>query len=86
MKSFMLIVSTPQGEMFHEPAVKLSLRGAMGDLAIMAGHTPLVTTVQQGQCRIELESGEEKAGQTEGGILTVGKENVTLLSGCFEWE
>ena len=37
MKTFLLIISTPDGEMFNGEAVNISLRGVEGDLAVMAG-------------------------------------------------
>lgn len=85
MNSFPLLISTPNGEIFRGEAVNLSLRGQLGDLAIMAGHIPFVTSVKPCDCRIELPDGTEKTGHTDGGLLTVGKELTTLLSGSFEW-
>ena len=85
MKTFRLIISSPDGSIFDGQAVCISTRGAMGDFAIMAGHAPFVTTIKAGKCKIELEDGE-KNGVTDGGILTVSKENVTLLSSSFKWE
>ncbi len=86
MNTYMLTVSSPDGNIFHEKVSALFLRGANGDLAILAGHIPFVTTVQPGECRIELEDTTEKTGITDGGILTVSKDEVTLLSGTFRWK
>ena len=46
MNEYHLTVSTPSGTVFDGDAVFLSLRGAGGDLAVMAGHIPFVTTVK----------------------------------------
>ena len=85
MKTFRLIISSPDGNLFDGQAVCISTRGAEGDFAVMAGHTPFITTVKAGECNIELED-EDKIGTTAGGILTVSKENVTLLSSSFQWK
>lgn len=85
MKSFLLKISSPDGDVFSDEAVKLSVRGTEGDLAVMAGHIPFVSYVKSCDCRIELEDGSEKIGHTEGGVLTVSKEKVILLSGSFTW-
>ena len=85
MKTFRLIISSPDGNLFDGQAVCISTRGAMGDFAVMAGHAPFITTVKAGDCKIELEQ-EEKIGTTAGGILTVSKEVTTLLSSSFEWK
>ena len=86
MTTFKLTVSSPDGDLFSGEIVNLSLRGAMGDLAVMAGHVPFITSVVPGECKIEFEDGEEKIGTTEGGILTVAKDKVTLLAGSFKWK
>jgi len=86
MKTFPLIISSPDGEVFRSTVSKISLRGCEGDLAVMAGHIPFVTTVRECDCTVETESGEIKTGHTEGGILNVAEDSVTLLSGSFVWK
>jgi len=85
MKTFRLIISSPDGHLFNGEAVKISVRGSEGELAVMAGHIPFITAVKPCACRIELEDGTEKEGYTDGGILTVSPESTTLLSGSFRW-
>ena len=86
MTPFALVVSSPEGDLFRGEAVRISLRGSEGDLAVMAGHTPFVTAVKPCECYVELESGEIMVATTDGGILTVTNERVTLLSGSFEFK
>lgn len=86
MKTYLLTVSTPDGHLFRDDVVFLSLRGVEGDLAIMAGHTPFVTSVHPCEVRIELPDESWKNGFTDGGLLTVAPEGVTLLSGHFSWK
>ncbi len=86
MKTFLLKISSPEGELFSGDVVKLSLRGTEGDLAVMAGHIPFVSYVKPCDCRIELEDGTEKIGAIQGGVLTVAKEKVILLSGDLAWK
>ena len=85
MNTFKLSITSPDGELFSGEVLRIILRGAEGDLAIMAGHIPFVTTVKSGECRILLEDETEKTGYADGGILTVSAEKVTLLSGSFHW-
>lgn len=85
MKEFTLTISSPDGNIFSGKAVFLSIRGAEGDLAVLADHTPFVTSIQPCVCRFELNDGTEKALRIGGGLLTVSKNNVTLLSNsCTE--
>lgn len=86
MNTFKLKISSPDGDVFEDEIVCISLRGASGDLAVMAGHIPFVTSVKSCECKLELKDGNEKIGHTDGGLLTVSAESTTLLSGSFCWK
>ena len=85
MKTFKFVISTPDGNLFEGNIARVSLRGAEGDLAIMANHTPFVTSVKPCRAHIELEDGSVKEFQVERGLLSVGSNKVTLMSGSAEW-
>lgn len=86
MSLYPLVVSSPDGDVFRGDVFMLTLRGAAGDLAILAGHIPFVTAVKAGACKIELEDGRELLAHTDGGILSVSTDSVTLLSGSFTFD
>ena len=86
MNTFKLTVASPLGNVFDGDAFMLTVRGIEGELAVMAGHAAFMTTVKPCDCKIELSAEEIKTGHTDGGILTVGKDSVTLISGTFEWK
>ena len=86
MKLFDLAISTPDGAAFEGEAAGLSVRGAEGDLKIMADHAPFATSLQPCQCRIDLPEGNIRTGKVDGGLLIVADNKATLLSGSFEWE
>ncbi len=86
MNTFNLTVATPDGNKFGGEVIGLFVRGADGDLAILAGHMPFITSVQAGKCRIHLPDDEEKSATLDGGLLTVSDKAVTLLSGSFAWD
>ena len=86
MKTYKLVVASPDGNLYDGQAINLSLRGADGDLAIMAGHTPFITSVKPGKCTIETEDGEIREGAIEGGLLAVSGSEVILLSSGFSWK
>ncbi len=81
--TYRLTVASPDGNLFEGDVYSLSLRGVEGELAILAGHTPFVTSVVPCTCRIEEEDGTEHLGHTEGGILTVSSEGTVLLASSF---
>ncbi|MBR2338050.1 MAG: F0F1 ATP synthase subunit epsilon [Clostridia bacterium] len=86
MNTFLLTIASPDGNAFDEQAATLTLRGVEGELAVMAGHVPFVTSVKAGDCTVELPDGTERVGYADGGILSVGKDRVTLLAGSFRWK
>ncbi|MCH5170212.1 MAG: F0F1 ATP synthase subunit epsilon [Oscillospiraceae bacterium] len=85
MNTFKLVISSPDGNRFDGEATGLYLRGSEGDLAILAGHIPFITPVVPCDCKVTTEDETEKIGHTDGGILTVSEDKVTLLSGSFVW-
>ena len=86
MKAFKVQIAAPDGLRYDGEAVQLSVRGIGGDLAILAGHIPMMTTIRPGTCRVVTADGETRTGATHGGILTVGKDSVIALLGDWEVE
>ncbi len=85
MNTFSLNISSYDGTIFEEEVTMLILRGASGDLAIMAGHIPFATSVVPCVCRIKKDGDTELSANIKSGLLTVTDEKVMLLSGSFEW-
>ena len=87
MNTFRLIIASPDGNLFDGQVYMLTVRGSEGELAILAGHVPFVTTVVPCQCKIETaaEDEDDRIGYTDGGLLSVSRDTVTLLSSSFRW-
>ena len=86
MNTYKLTVSSPDGTVFQDEVFELSLRGASGDLAVLAGHIPFTTSVMNAPCAVWLDESTKKTATTDGGLLNVGAESVTLLSGSFKFD
>ncbi len=86
MNTFHLTVSSPDGNKFSGDVIKLDVRGTEGELAIMAGHVPFVTSLVEAPVTVTLPDDTEKVAFAKGGLLTVDKDNVTLISGSFEFK
>ena len=86
MNTFTLTIATPDGNRFHGEAEGLFVRGTEGDLAVLAGHTPFFTAIRPGVCSVDTPDGERRTGHTDGGLLSVGTDRVTLLSDSFRWD
>ena len=83
MKTFTLSVTSPEGNLFLGDALQISVRGVEGELAIMAGHIPFVTALAEGECRIYLPDGTLRRAKVAGGLLSVSREETSLLSSSF---
>ena len=86
MKTFTLVVSSPDGNKFNGEVVKLDVRGVEGELAVMAGHIPFVTSLVNAPCTLWLPDGSKKTATTDGGVLSVSKDAVTIISGSFKFD
>lgn len=85
MNTFRLMITSPDGNLFDGEAVKISVRGIDGDLAVLAGHIPFITSVKPCECHIELPDGSTKTGYTESSLLSVSEDATILLSDSFHW-
>ena len=85
MNTFFLRVATPDGDSFKGYAIMLTVRGVEGELAVMAGHIPFVTSVKPCKIKIETED-EEFYANIGGGILSVSKNETVLMSSSYKNE
>ena len=86
MKAFQLEIVAPDGPVFNEEAVQLSVTGTEGSLSILCGHMPFVTSVKAGDVRVYMPDGVIRTGACGGGFLTVSAEKTRLLVSTFAWE
>ena len=86
MKTFRLTVASPDGNIFCGEIVKLDVRGVEGELAVMAGHVPFVTSVVGGACAVWTDDDTKRTATLDGGLLSVGTDGVTLLAGSFVFD
>ncbi len=86
MNAFRLTVASPDGNLFCGEIFKLDVRGTEGELAVMAGHIPFVTSIVSGPCAVWLDEDTKKTAGTNGGLLSVGGGEATLLAGSFKFD
>lgn len=86
MSTFHLTVSSPDGNKFDGEVFKFDVRGVEGELAIMAGHIPFVTSVVKAPCTVWFDEDKKKKAVSDGGLLTVDTDRVTFISGSFEFD
>ena len=86
MNTFKLTVASPDGNQFEGEVIKLDVRGTEGELAIMAGHVPFVTSLVKCPCIIQIDENTKKTATADGGLLCVDTDSVTLLAGSFKFD
>lgn len=77
---FQLDITSAEKEIFAGEISLLSVTGAMGELGIMPGHTPLLTMLKPGNIVVRLPNNEEIIFYISGGMLEVQPAITTILA------
>ncbi len=80
MKSFQLEIVSPEEEIFSGRAQKLFVTGIMGELEILYGHAPLLTSLAPGPVWIVGDDGQEDGLVIFGGMLEVQPDTTIVLA------
>ncbi|WP_448249529.1 F0F1 ATP synthase subunit epsilon [Thalassotalea agariperforans] len=75
-----LNVVSAEEALFSGRIETLQITGSEGELGIMPGHAPLLTSLKPGMARIVKQGGEEEILYLSGGMLEVQPNNVTVLA------
>ncbi|MCF1428646.1 MAG: F0F1 ATP synthase subunit epsilon [Shewanella sp.] len=75
-----LDVVSAEGSIFSGLVETLQVTGAEGELGILPGHTPLLTSIKPGMVRIVKQFGKEEVFYLSGGMLEVQPSSVAVLA------
>lgn len=75
-----LNVVSAEEELFSGRIESLQITGSEGELGIMPGHAPLLTSLKPGMARIVKQHGDEEVIYLSGGMLEVQPNSVTVLA------
>lgn len=75
-----LDIVSAEAQLFSGLVEMVVANGAIGELGIMPGHTPLLTSLKPGLIRFVKQGGEEEVFYISGGILEVQPDAVTVLA------
>ena len=79
MATFHFDLVSPEKLLFAGDVSQVDLPGAEGDLGVLAGHAPLVTTLRPGIIVVFRESGDLRV-VVNGGFAEVGPSGLTVLA------
>ena len=77
--TFEVEVLTPEGEVFSGEVRQVSTRTALGEVGILANHTPLLASLQPAELRLHLSESETKRYAQAHGWLQVFGNKAKLL-------
>jgi F-type H+-transporting ATPase subunit epsilon len=80
MTTVNLNVVSAEEQLFTGRIESLQITGSEGELGIMPGHAPLLTSLKPGMARIVKYGGEEEVLYLSGGMLEVQPNHVTVLA------
>ena len=75
-----LNVVSAEEALFSGAISSLQITGSEGELGIMPGHAPLLTSLKPGMARIVKKDGDEEVIYLSGGMLEVQPNSVTVLA------
>lgn len=75
-----LDIVNAEAQVFSGLVEMVSVTGELGELGIMPGHTPILSSIRPGQVRITLQGGKREIFYISGGMLEVQPDRVTILA------
>lgn len=79
-RNFRLNVVDVHGEVYSGKASFAAVPAEIGEIGIMPGHAPLLSTLRAGELRITPLNGQKQILFIEGGILEIQRDVVTILA------
>lgn len=82
--SIHLDIVSAEKEIFSGLVQSVVAAGALGELGVMLGHTPLLTSLRPGEVRLVKLNGETDVYYISGGFLEVQPDIITILADVAE--
>ncbi len=73
-------IVSPEGQLFSGEAAMVFVPGIEGELGIAPRHAPLLTALQAGVVRVQVDGQEEQAFYVGGGALEIQPNRVSVLA------
>ena len=79
MATFRFSLVAPERELYSGDVEQVDAPGAEGDLGVLAGHEPLMTTLRPGEVVVTV-GGAKRVFTVDGGFADITPESFTLLA------
>ncbi len=84
MKLFKFEIVTPEMMVLQEQIQQIVVPTKSGEITVLPGHIPLVSTLEAGVIEIKNEKGENKIMSVSGGFIEVLRDKVVILADTAE--
>jgi F-type H+-transporting ATPase subunit epsilon len=72
---------TPERAVLSTEAYLVEIPGSEGDMGVLAGHAPTMTTIRDGEVRVYASAGASPQRITvQGGFAEIGENGLTVLA------
>jgi F-type H+-transporting ATPase subunit epsilon len=75
-----LDIVSNEGQIFSGLVEMVSISGTLGELGILRGHTPLLSSIKPGEVRLNLPGNKKGVFYISGGMLEVQPTVITILA------
>ncbi len=79
-----LEILTPNKSVFSGEVKLVKVPGSNGSFEIMKNHAAIISTLTDGELKVETESGETIRYKTSGGVVEVKNNHVVILAESIE--
>lgn len=78
--TFHVDIVSAEAQIFSGVAEMVLAKAALGEVGILPGHTPMLTSLIPGQVHVKIPGGTEELFYVSGGLLEVQPHTVTVLA------
>lgn len=84
MAELNLNIVTPSKQIFSGEIKAITVPGTVGNFQVLKGHAPIMSTLEVGLIKLELQGGEISFYATGGGTIEVKENSILLLADSIE--
>lgn len=85
MSLFSINIATPEGKMFSGDIASCTAQGLKGKFQILKDHASLISMIDIGEMKIEMENNKTEYLSTSGGFLEVENNEMNVVVETAEW-
>lgn len=85
MSLFLINIATPEGKMFSGEISSCTAQGVNGKFQVLTDHAPLISMIDVGEMKIEMENSKIEYLSTSGGFLEIENNEMNIVVETAEW-